>query len=301
MNEPKHRGATIVGLGETLWDVFPDGPRFGGAPANFACSAAGLAGVDARVSMVSGVGKDELGRQALSSFSEHGVETSAVLQLPFPTGQVLVQLEAQGQATYEFVSGTAWDHLSWTTSMQHLAASADAVCFGTLGQRSEPSREVIQRFLKEASSDCLRVFDVNLRPPYWCERSLLQSLPLANVLKCNEEELPVLSSLLDIRGDDISRLQQLAERYAYQMVVLTRGGRWSLLLDQRGESSEQLAFDTAVVDTVGAGDSFTAAVVLGMLRKMPLPQIHTWANRVSAFVCSRSGATPSIPGDLQQA
>lgn len=290
---------TIVGIGEILWDVFPDGPRFGGAPANFACSVAGLLRGEGRVAMVSGVGEDELGSRAMTSLEDHSVDTSAMNRNDHPTGHVLVSLDPQGRASYEFAADTAWDNLRWTQNLQQLAAESDAVCFGTLGQRSERSRGVVRRFVGATRAECLRVLDVNLRDPFWSEEMLRQSLSLANVLKCNEDELPILGKLLGIEGDEQALVEQIAEHHSFRMTVLTQGDQGSLLYDGQRNWSHQQAVQTAVVDTVGAGDSFTATIVLGMLQHLSIGDMHAWANRVAAFVCSKSGATPTLPGALR--
>lgn len=291
---------TVVGIGEILWDVFPDGPRFGGAPANFACSVAGLLRGEGRVAMVSGVGEDELGSRAMTSLEDHGVDTSALNRNDHPTGHVLVSLDPQGRARYEFAADTAWDNLRWTQNLQQLAAEADAVCFGTLGQRSERSRGVIRRFVSATGAECLRVLDVNLRDPFWSEEMLRQSLSLANVLKCNEDELPILGKLLGIEGDEQALVEKIAEHHSLRMTVLTQGDQGSLLYDGQRNWSHQQAVQTTVVDTVGAGDSFTATIVLGMLQHLSIGDMHAWANRVAAFVCSKPGATPTLPESLQR-
>lgn len=290
---------TIVGLGEVLWDVFPDGPRFGGAPANFACSAAQLAGSRAAVWMAGSVGLDDLGTRALAELRSHGVVTDCVTQAPHPTGQVLVELDAAGHATYTFAAGTAWDNLTWSHELAALAARSDVVCFGTLGQRSEISRKTIQRFVRETPPSCLRVFDINLRPPFWSADVVLESLELANILKLNDAELPVLRELLALPGTDRDVLKQLCERYSLKMVALTRGAAGSILLSSDGRCSELAGTPVEVVDTVGAGDAFTAALAVGLLEGMPLPALHDWAARVAAFVCTQPGATPRIPDSVR--
>ncbi len=290
---------TIVGLGEVLWDVFPDGPRFGGAPANFACSAAGLAGSVARCYMVSAVGRDELGRQALTKLGELGVKTDGVAQLERPTGTVTVQLDDAGHASYEFAADTAWDNLGWSNQLHDLAKQTTAVCFGTLGQRSEASAQVIRKFVRSTSDRCLKIFDVNLRTPFWTDDVIRESLPLCNALKCNDEELPVLARLFEVPGSDERVLSQLVEKFGLQFAALTRGAAGSLLVSGTLGTSDLDGVETAVVDTVGAGDSFTAALALGLLHDLPLKLTHAWATQVAAFVCSQAGATPSIPEDLR--
>lgn len=290
----------IVGLGEVLWDVFPDGPRFGGAPANFACSIAELAGDHVEAAVASSVGNDEFGSRALEELGGHGVDTRCLTQVDRPTGRVDVTLDASGSASYDFAADTAWDNLSWSNDLESLAARADAVCFGTLGQRSAASREVIRRFLGATRPNCLRVFDINLRPPFWSEEVVLQSLNLAGLLKLNDAELPVLAGMLGLHGGEREQLDQLLGRYPLELVALTRGAAGSLLLSRTGECSELPGNTTLVVNTVGAGDAFTAALVLGRLDQRPLAEINEWANRVAAFVCSQPGATPHFPESLRR-
>jgi fructokinase len=289
----------IVGLGEVLWDVFPDGPRFGGAPANFACSIAELAGDRVESAMASSVGTDELGARALEELRGHGVDTRCVTQIDRPTGRVDVTLDASGSASYDFAADTAWDNLTWSHELESLAARADAVCFGTLGQRCAASRKVIRRFLGATRPDCLRVFDINLRPPFWSEEVVLHSLELAGLLKLNDAELPVLAGMLGLHGGEREQLDQLLGRYPLELIALTRGAKGSLLLSRTGECSELPGNPAKVVDTVGAGDAFTAALVLGRLGQQPLAAINDWANRVAAFVCSQPGATPHFTGSLR--
>ena len=205
---------------------------------------------------------------------------------------------SKGHASYEFAAATAWDDLHWSDQLAQLAARTDAVCFGTLGQRSLPSRKTIRRFLESTPAECLRVFDVNLRSPHWTEAVVKESLPLANVLKCNEDELPRLASPFGLSGSDDAMLSQLIDQFNLRLVAFTRGSSGSIMMNHAGASSDLPGVDTTVVDTVGAGDSFTAAMTLGLLRELPLAAIHRWASRVSAFVCSRPGATPQLPAEL---
>jgi fructokinase len=291
---------TVVGIGEILWDVFPDGRRFGGAPANFACSVAELARDRSDAYMAGGVGADDLGRRAIEALHLHGVDTSCIAVVDRPTGQVLVKLDAVGRASYEFAADAAWDNVAWSDGLQQLAACADAVCFSTLGQRSEISRQTIQRFVRATPAKCLRVLDINLRPPFWNEEIVLQSLQLANVLKVNDAELSVLADILGWSDADHELLQQLIDRFSLQLVALTRGAAGAVLLSESGERSDLPGQSTVVVDTVGAGDSFTAALVIGLLSGLPLATINAWGNRVAAFVSSQAGATPHIPDYLHK-
>ena len=245
------RNQKIVGLGEVLWDVFPDGPRFGGAPANFACSSAALAGDTADALMVSSVGNDDLGNKALQELADRNVDTSHVSQQDKQTGQVTIQLDDQGCASYEFAADTAWDNLQWTDELAQLAIQADAVCFGSLGQRSEQSRETIHRFVSSTAPSALRIFDINLRPPFYNEPGILESLKIATVLKLNEDELPFLARLCNISGTPVEMLHQLATANELRAIALTRGSDGSILL-RDGEVSQRDGEKTEIVDTVGA-------------------------------------------------
>jgi fructokinase len=288
----------IVGLGEVLWDVFPDGPRFGGAPANFACSAAEIAGDGADVFMVGAVGPDDLGRRAVDSLREHGVDTRYIAVAERPTGQVLVKFDASGHPGYEIATNTAWDNVPSSDALLLLAGRSDAVCFGTLAQRSDTTRRTIREFIEATPAACLRVLDINLRPPFWSESVVIESLHLANVLKLNDAELAALGDMLSWKGTDFELLRHLMDRFSLDLVALTRGADGALLVASSGETSDSHGQPTAVTDTVGAGDAFTAALVIGLLGGRPLARINAWANRVAAYVCSQPGATPKFPDEL---
>jgi fructokinase len=289
----------IVGLGEILWDVFPDGPRFGGAPANFACSVAELRSGAVDVHVVSAVGRDDLGSEALKLLQQRGVNASGVATLDRPTGTVLVELDAAGHASYTFAPDTAWDNIPWSDGLQHLAASADAVCFGTLGQRSEASRQTIERFVRATRPDCLRMLDVNLRPPFWSGEVVCKSLELANVVKLNETELPSVADLLGWEGSDHELLQRLLDQYALRAATLTRGAEGALLTSSASNHNNLPAKPATVADTVGAGDAYSAALAIGLLENLPLATINAWGIRIASYVCSQPGATPRLPQSLQ--
>lgn len=284
---------TIVGIGEILWDIFPDGARFGGAPANFACSAAALGGENSQVYMVSSVGNDDLGTQAIDSLAQRNVNTSHVTIQDKPTGKVMVTLDEAGAASYEFEADTAWDNLSPSTTIEDFARQVDACCFGTLGQRSELARETIQNFVSATPSSSLRIFDINLRPPFISDSIILESLQLANVLKLNDEELPVVAHLCGLSGSDAAIMRQLADRFELHVVALTRGPNGAVLI-QGNQMHEHPGVKTEVLDTVGAGDAFTAALTLGLLNGKDLNEINEMACSVAAFVCSQHGATPAM-------
>ncbi len=265
------------------------------APANVACHAAQL-GADAR--MASAVGRDDLGTKALESLREKGVNTDCVIPTDYPTGTVQVELDALGKASYEFAEGTAWDHLEWLPPLVMLAAQTEAVCFGTLGQRSELSRQTIRRFVESTPETALRVFDINLRPPFYTEVIIWDSLRIANALKLNDDELPILAKLCELSADDeVGRLRQLARKFDLHLVALTRGNRGAVLC-RGGEVSEFAGQPVKVVDTVGAGDAFTAALILGLLKNEKLQTINEQACKIAAYVCTQPGATPRIPEDF---
>jgi fructokinase len=247
--------------------------------------------------MASSVGNDELGDLAMNALREKGVDASYVTRGTQPTGQVLVQLDSQGHARYEFAADTAWDNLKWSAEWEQLAAAADACCFGTLAQRSETSRETIQTFVSKIPEESLRIFDVNLRPPFFSDAIILQSLSLANVLKLNDEELPVLANQFGFSGTPIEVMQQLAKRFGLRCVALTRGAKGAILVSE-DVVSEQSGVTSKVVDTVGAGDAFTATLASGLLVGGDLDTINRTACSVAAFVCSQPGATPNIPPEV---
>lgn len=249
--------------------------------------------------MVSGVGADELGQRALQELSQRNVATEHVQQRREQTGFVNVSLDANGVASYEFAENAAWDNLEWTPALADLAAATDVVCFGTLGQRSSASAETIQRFINAVPRDALRICDINLRPPYFSDDVIRRSLEICNCVKLNDDELPVIAELLGLNGTPEDLIVKIAERCDLRTVVLTLGSNGAMLYD-RGEVVTADGIDVKVVDTVGAGDSFTAATALGLLLEDVSPQaICQRACNVAAFVCSQSGATPSFPDELR--
>lgn len=282
---------TFVGLGEVLWDVFPTGPRFGGAPANFCCSAASLLNDQAEVWMVSAVGDDDLGERAIRSLQENGVGTKYMQVAPQATGRVDIELDDSGIATYEFAEDSAWDHLRWNPDLQRLASRTDAVCFGTLGQRNEGTQQVIRRFLTSVPQAALKVFDINLRPPFFSDEVIEQSLQLCNVLKLNDSELPVLRKQYQLPDSAEQAIRTLADRFDLSCVVYTCGADGAACL--RDDRYTTVASEPVeVIDTVGAGDAFTAAFVAGLLANTSTEALLRKASRVAAYVCSQPGATP---------
>ena len=289
----------VVGIGEILWDVFPDGPRFGGAPANFSCSTSELSRGAAGVLIVSAVGEDELGRKAIESLKQRGVDTSVLQVNQHPTGKVDVQLDDAGVASYHFADDSAWDHLAWNDALGKVAAKCDAVCFGTLGQRSETSRRTINQFVQATPESALRILDVNLREPFYDDSVILQSLALANVLKLNDDELPRLARINGLSGDDVDVMRQLAARHQLRYVALTRGAGGAAIVSQ-DEVSDLPGIPTEVADTVGAGDAFTAAITLGLLAGQDIDTVNRNAIAVASYVCSQPGATMTFPDELMK-
>ncbi|MGV3484119.1 MAG: carbohydrate kinase family protein [Planctomycetaceae bacterium] len=285
----------VVTLGEILWDMFPTGPRFGGAPANFAHHVASL-GVD--VAIVSAVGNDELGDAALGKLRESTIHTQHVfVSERFATGRVEVAIDSRGHASYRFNDEEAWDHIPWTPAMEPLASRVDAVCFGTLAQRHDESRQTIRRFLEATPAKALRVLDLNLRSPFYDDDTIQSSLELANILKLNDDELKLVAEKFVGPGDELAQSRKLLDRFDLELVAVTRGSRGGLLVSKEA-CSEEPAQATTVRDTVGAGDTFTAAVTVGLLKKLPLETINRTACRMAEFVCSQSGATPRLPEEL---
>lgn len=286
----------LVGIGEVLWDLLPDGKQLGGAPANFAYHACAL-GSEARI--ISRVGRDANGRALLERLAQLGVPTDCVeIDPDAPTGTVSVQIAPDGQPHFTIHENVAWDHLAGEANAARAVAEADAICFGTLAQRGERSRKTIGRLLAGAPAESLRILDVNLRQEFYSRDIIEQSLARANVLKVNDAELPRLAEMFGISGDAREQLSQLAARHHLRVVACTRGAHGSLLL-ANGRWSDHPGVPTRVADTVGAGDAFTAAMTLGLLAGWDLDEINRRANDVAAYVASCAGATPELPEQLR--
>ncbi|MDB6058830.1 MAG: sugar kinase, ribokinase [Verrucomicrobiales bacterium] len=287
----------IIGLGEVLWDLLPSGRQLGGAPANFAWHAHALG---ARAQIVSRVGNDDLGTEIRQRLQRMELPDTLVQTDPsHPTGTVTVALAANGVPEYIIHESVAWDHIASTPEAFGAVRSADAICFGSLAQRTRSSRESIQTLVSAAPSNALRIFDINLRQHYFDRETIETSLKLANVLKLNDDELPILTKLSKVDGAVKSQIEFIAKRFDLGVIALTRGGNGSLLYHE-GRWSEHGSINVAVADTIGAGDSFTAALCLGLLRGLDLDRINAAANQIAAFVCSVSGATPELPAHLRE-
>lgn len=285
----------IIGIGEVLWDLLPAGAQLGGAPGNFAFHARALG---AHASVVTRVGADDYGREILKRFKEQGIADGTVqLDNVAATGTVAVALSEAGIPNYIIHENVAWDRLVLTAAALKAVLNADAICFGTLAQRSEISRKTIQSLLTTASKDALLVLDINLRQNYYSQEVIESSLSLANVLKLNDTELGVLAGMFNLTGSTQNQIEQLAQKFRLRLIALTRGPGGSLLF-QAGQWSDSPPVLTKVVDTVGAGDAFTAAMVMGLLQNMELYEINFLAGEVARHVCSCAGATPPLPKNI---
>jgi len=291
------RRKTVAGVGELLWDLLPGGKQLGGATTNFAYDAHAL-GAEAWV--VSRVGNDQLGMEILERFEVLGLPADLVTVDPVaPTGTVSVELSADGQPRFTIHENVAWDNLPATRAAHEVLGRADAVCFGSLAQRSPGARAAIRALLSGTPPQAVRVFDVNLRQHFFSQEVIARSLELAKVLKINDEELPVLADMFHLRGDTSEQLRELALRFRLSLVALTRGARGSLLYSQ-DRFSDHPGTPVKVADSVGAGDAFTAAMTLGLLAAWDLEEINWRANELAAYVCSQAGGTPPLPQHLKQ-
>lgn len=280
----------MVGLGELIWDFLPGGKQLGGAPTNFACMSKLLGN---RSAVASRIGGDELGREARARLIDLGVSTE-YLQVDgeHPTGTVRVHLDEHGEANFAMNENSAWDYLEWTNRWAELSHKADVVCFGTLGQRVEPARQAIIRFLEATRPGAVRIFDVNLRHTFFNRDMLARALELASVVKLNQPELSTLGKMIGFGAETDERMaRRLLDEFKLELVAITRGARGSLLVT--GETcSEHDGVRVTVKDTIGAGDAFVAALAHYYVRRAPLARISEAANRVGAWVATQEGATP---------
>jgi fructokinase len=281
----------VVGLGEVLWDFLPTGRQLGGAPANFAYISRVLG---CQSVIASRVGTDELGSAAIATLGELGLSGDHVqVDTVHPTGRVLVEIDDGGEPEFEIVESVAWDFLEWSESWRQLALTTDAVCFGSLAQRSPQSRETIRNFLGTMRRESTRVFDVNLRQSFYSADVISESLKMASIAKLNHDELPIVTNLLGLETADEERAaRKLLDAFDLELVCVTRGANGSLLVN-RAESDEHSGLAIRVVDTVGAGDAFTAGLVHEYLRGASLQAMNGLANRMGAWVSSQPGAMPS--------
>lgn len=283
----------VVGMGEALWDVLPEGKKIGGAPANFAyhVSQFGLPSC-----VVSAIGDDALGKEIIENFTSKGLD-QLIAEVPYPTGTVQVKIDQTGIPLYDIKENVAWDNIPYTEHLDALAKRTKAVCFGSLAQRNVVSRETINHFLDTMpkDDDSLIVFDVNLRQGFYNKEILCKSMQNCNILKINDEELITVSRMFGYPGIDLQdKCWILLGKYNLKMLILTCGINGSYVFTP-GNVSFQPTPKVEVADTVGAGDSFTAAFIASILKGKCVTEAHTIAVKTSAFVCTQKGAMPILP------
>ena len=286
----------VIGMGEALWDVLPEGKKIGGAPANFAyhVSQFGLPSC-----VVSAIGNDPLGHEIIENFTSKGL-THQIETVPYPTGTVQVEIDQAGVPQYEIKENVTWDNIPYTAKLEQLAEKTSAICFGSLAQRNVVSRNTINRFLDAipAENDPLIVFDVNLRQGFYNKEILCNSMKRCNILKINDEELVTVSRMFGYPGIDLQdKCWILLGKYNLRMLILTCGINGSYVFTP-GNVSFQPTPKVEVADTVGAGDSFTAAFISSILKGKSVAEAHSRAVQTSAFVCTKKGAMPILPPEL---
>ena len=299
MDEHDSKTQLVVGLGELLWDLLPEGRQLGGAPANFAAMSARLGN---RGTVLSRIGRDQLGRDAIDTLKEFSIDLSHVqVDEEHSTGTVSVIL-TNGQPSYTIAEPAAWDFLDFSMDWQQVASRTDAVCFGTLAQREKVSQQTVQSFLAATLPECVRVFDVNLREPFYSPEAVEESIEFATILKMNDGEVASVLRLLDMEGDAGDTLRTdylvaaatlLLTEFPVQLICVTRGGQGSILHTREG-SHIHPGVPTTVADTIGAGDAFTAALTYYYLQGAPLPVLNEAGNRWGSWVASQSGAMPPL-------
>jgi fructokinase len=293
MNNPgANRSAhTVVGLGEALWDILPSDKHLGGAPLNFAYISS-LLGEHAVIA--TRIGDDALGREIQEELAVRKLDISAIqVDHHLPTGTVEVSFK-DGQPEYEICQPAAWDALEWSPKWHEIATKSDAVCFGSLAQRATKSRKTVTEFLKNTRKNCLRVFDINLRKPFYSREVIESSMEFTTVLKMNDAELPVVGAMFDLGGSDkAAMMQTLLRKFGLQFVFVTCGERGAMATEGE-EIVEHPGFSVQVSDTIGAGDAFTAAAVHCLLARKDLKKTLAVANKWAAWVASRPGGMPPM-------
>jgi fructokinase len=279
----------VIGIGELLWDLLPEGKELGGAPCNFVYHAQKQG---AKAFALSAIGDDEYGKEILEVLKAKDVSSELIQINGHPTGTVDVALNARGVPSYTIHENVAWDYISFTDKLKQKISQANVVCFGSLAQRNKESQEAIEKILKSCNPDTLIVYDINLRQHFYSKEIIEKSMQLCNVLKLNEEELPVVVDLLELAaGSAEEQILELINRYNLKLVAYTKGEEGSWLLTPHKSNYEPTP-KVAVKDTVGAGDSFTAVMIIGFANGESLKKLHCKAIEVSAFVCTKDGAMP---------
>lgn len=285
----------IVGIGEALWDMLPEGRKIGGAPANFTYHVSQF-GLDAVA--VSAVGNDELGAEIRQTFEEKDLQTQ-LATVPYPTGTVAVTLDAKGIPHYEICEGVAWDNIPFSPELEALARNTIAVCYGTLAQRNSVSRKTIESFIAAMPADGIKICDINLRGTFYNKEILESSMRACDILKINDEEIDEVSRLLgaEFPTQRMAALN-LMSRYEIDILILTCGTNGSYIYSMDGTESFLPTPKVKVADTVGAGDSFTGAFIAALLCGKDIKKAHALAVEVSAYVCTQNGAMPELPDEI---
>ena len=285
----------LVGIGEILWDVLPSGRKLGGAPANFAYHAHSLGEIGI---VVSRVGNEDLGDEIRNALKGLGIAPDFItIDEIHPTGTVSVEIDSEGVPDFIIHEEVAWDYIPETDGLLELAKRTDAVCFGSLAQRAPVSRETIRKFLANTSGDALRIFDINLRQKFYSKSIIEDSLQFANILKVNDAELSLVVNILGLDEDEKDPFKMLSELFELRLIALTKGASGSVLYSE-GHKSVHNGYSVKVNDTIGAGDGFTAAMTIGVLKGYELRRINALANRVASYICTQFGATPKIPHEI---
>lgn len=286
----------VVGLGEVLWDVLPEGKKLGGAPANFAYHA-GQFGLDTMA--VSALGEDKLADETIQQIEDKHLPY-ALPRVPYPTGTVQVELDNEGVPTYNIKENVAWDNIPFTEDIRSIAENCRAVCWGSLAQRNIVSRTSIYKFLEATPDDCLKIFDINLRQNFYTKEVIQESVKRCNILKINDEELVLIGRLFGYPGLDIeNKCWLILGKYDLDMLVLTCGVNGSYVFSA-GNMSYQETPKVTVADTVGAGDSFTGTFCAAILKGKSVEEAHKLAVEVSAYVCTQNGAMPQVPSEFTE-
>lgn len=282
--------AKVVGLGELIWDLLPDGKQLGGATTNFAYISRLLGNTSI---LASRVGDDELGREARGRLVQMGIVTNYLqVDHDHPTGTVGIKIDADGEAHYSMNEDSAWDYLDWTDGFELLASKADTVCFGTMAQRCQRARATILRFVEHTRPEALRIFDVNLRHAFFTADMLARSLKLATIVKLNNDELHRISGMLGLDAREEETLaRQMMDKFKVELVAITRGDKGSVMITEHEEVTHP-GFQVDVIDTIGSGDAFAAALAHYYSRRAPLSIISEAANRMGSWIATQVGATP---------
>lgn len=285
----------VVGLGEVLWDMLPEGRKIGGAPVNFAYHA-GQFGIDTMA--VSAIGNDKLGEDTIAEMN--GKHLNHIFpSVPYLTGSVQVSLDEKGVPAYDIKENVAWDNIPFTNEIESVARNCRAVCFGSLAQRNAVSRNTIRKFIESTPSGCIRIFDINLRQNFYTSNVIRDSLEHCNILKINDEEIMLVSRMFNYDSSNIENVcRTIMEDFSLEMVILTCGTKGSYIFTKDGVSFMPTP-KVNVADTVGAGDSFTGSFCAAILRGLPVAEAHKKAVEVSAYVCTQNGAMPEIPESMK--